>query len=86
MTMQQARLLAHALSCESTPKHFMHALFSTSPFCRNLHVTVSFSSPTVQKVQTVVYCTRSVYPEENEQLVKRVLEKIHTHPKLLPFR
>nr|XP_040042321.1 putative methyltransferase NSUN7 isoform X1 [Gasterosteus aculeatus aculeatus] len=38
------------------------------------------------KVQTVVYCTRSVYPEENEQLVKRVLEKTHTHPKLLPFR
>ncbi|XP_068607131.1 putative methyltransferase NSUN7 [Brachionichthys hirsutus] len=38
------------------------------------------------KVQTVVYCTRSVYPEENEQLVKRVLEKMHTHPKLLPFR
>ncbi|KAK1886224.1 putative methyltransferase NSUN7 [Dissostichus eleginoides] len=38
------------------------------------------------KVQTVVYCTRSVYPEENEQLVKRVLGKTHTHPKLLPFR
>ncbi|XP_049427631.1 putative methyltransferase NSUN7 [Epinephelus fuscoguttatus] len=38
------------------------------------------------KVQTVVYCTRSVYPEENEQLVKRVLEKTHTPPKLLPFR
>nr|XP_046269946.1 putative methyltransferase NSUN7 isoform X2 [Scatophagus argus] len=38
------------------------------------------------KVQTVVYCTRSVYPEENEQLIKRVLEKTHTHPKLLPFR
>ncbi|XP_015799072.3 putative methyltransferase NSUN7 [Nothobranchius furzeri] len=38
------------------------------------------------KVHTVVYCTRSVYPEENEQLVRRVLEKIHTHPKLLPFR
>ncbi|KAA8594824.1 hypothetical protein FQN60_011959, partial [Etheostoma spectabile] len=37
-------------------------------------------------VQTLVYCTRSVYPEENEQLVKRVLEKTHTHPKLLPFR
>ncbi|KAI4832020.1 hypothetical protein KUCAC02_015004, partial [Chaenocephalus aceratus] len=38
------------------------------------------------KVQTVVYCTRSVYPEENEQLVKRVSDKTHTHPKLLPFR
>ncbi|XP_071373204.1 putative methyltransferase NSUN7 [Centroberyx affinis] len=41
---------------------------------------------TFPKVQTVVYCTRSVYPEENEQLVKRVLEKANTHPKLLPFR
>ncbi|XP_029006106.1 putative methyltransferase NSUN7 isoform X3 [Betta splendens] len=38
------------------------------------------------KAQTVVYCTRSVYPEENEQLVKRVLDKTHTQPKLLPFR
>ncbi|XP_072319734.1 putative methyltransferase NSUN7 [Eucyclogobius newberryi] len=38
------------------------------------------------KVQTVVYCTRSEYPEENAQLVKRVLEKTRTHPKLLPFR
>ncbi|XP_007551956.1 putative methyltransferase NSUN7 isoform X1 [Poecilia formosa] len=38
------------------------------------------------KVQTVVYCTRSVCPEENEQLVGRVLEKTHIHPKLLPFR
>ncbi|XP_074538859.1 putative methyltransferase NSUN7 [Halichoeres trimaculatus] len=38
------------------------------------------------KVQTVVYCTRSVYPEENEQLVKRVLEKTHAPSKLLPFR
>ncbi|KAM6941647.1 putative methyltransferase NSUN7 [Lycodopsis pacificus] len=38
------------------------------------------------KVQTLVYCTRSVYPEENEQLVKRVIEKASTHPKLLPFR
>ncbi|XP_062243587.1 putative methyltransferase NSUN7 isoform X2 [Platichthys flesus] len=41
---------------------------------------------TFPKVQTVVYCSRSVYPEENEQLVKRVLNKTHTHPKLLPFR
>ncbi|XP_044201456.1 putative methyltransferase NSUN7 [Thunnus albacares] len=41
---------------------------------------------TFPKVQTVVYCTRSVYPEENEQLVKRMLEKAHTHPRLLPFR
>ncbi|KAJ0033093.1 hypothetical protein NQD34_000200, partial [Periophthalmus magnuspinnatus] len=38
------------------------------------------------KVQTVVYCTRSEYPEENAQLVKRVLEKTRIHPKLLPFR
>ncbi|XP_041640016.1 putative methyltransferase NSUN7 [Cheilinus undulatus] len=38
------------------------------------------------KVQTVVYCTRSVYHEENEHLVKRVLEKTHTPSKLLPFR
>ncbi|KAM7394255.1 hypothetical protein PAMP_021068 [Pampus punctatissimus] len=41
---------------------------------------------TFPKVQTVVYCTRSVYPQENEQLVRRVLEKANSHPKLLPFR
>lgn len=51
--------------------------------CRSYSRSLRLSVP---KVQTVVYCTRSVYPEENEQLVKRVLEKIHTHPKLLPFR
>ncbi|KAK7929247.1 hypothetical protein WMY93_005642 [Mugilogobius chulae] len=43
-------------------------------------------SLTFPKVQTVVYCTRSEYPEENAQLVKRVLEKTRSHPKLLPFR
>ncbi|XP_067353034.1 putative methyltransferase NSUN7 [Channa argus] len=41
---------------------------------------------TFPKVQTVVYCTRSVYPEENEQLVQRVLGRTYTHPKLLPFK
>ncbi|RVE76279.1 hypothetical protein OJAV_G00006690 [Oryzias javanicus] len=41
---------------------------------------------TFPKVQTVVYCTRSVYAEENEDLVRKVLEKARTHPKLLPFR
>uniref|UniRef100_A0A667WQE3 SAM-dependent MTase RsmB/NOP-type domain-containing protein n=1 Tax=Myripristis murdjan TaxID=586833 RepID=A0A667WQE3_9TELE len=39
----------------------------------------------MQDVQSVVYCTRSVHPEENEQLVKTVLENARTHPKLLPF-
>ncbi|CAL8331539.1 unnamed protein product [Merluccius merluccius] len=41
---------------------------------------------TFPKVQTVFYCTRSVYPQENEHLVKRVLEKTDTPPKLVPFR
>ncbi|KAJ8000443.1 hypothetical protein DPEC_G00180180 [Dallia pectoralis] len=41
---------------------------------------------TFPKVQGVVYCTRSVYPEENEVLVKRVLQKANKHPKLPPFR
>ncbi|KAF6733516.1 putative methyltransferase NSUN7 [Oryzias melastigma] len=41
---------------------------------------------TFPKVQTVLYCTRSVYPEENEDLVRKVLEKTRTPPKLLPFR
>ncbi|XP_056136483.1 putative methyltransferase NSUN7 [Lampris incognitus] len=41
---------------------------------------------TFPRVQTVVYCTRSVYPEENEQLVKTVLEEAVSHRNLLPFR
>ncbi|XP_077060689.1 putative methyltransferase NSUN7 [Siphateles boraxobius] len=38
------------------------------------------------KVKGVVYCTCSVYPEENEQLVKRVLENAESKAKALPFR
>ncbi|XP_054634391.1 putative methyltransferase NSUN7 [Dunckerocampus dactyliophorus] len=41
---------------------------------------------TFPQVETVLYCTRSVYKEENEQLVNRVLEKTHAPSKLLPFR
>ncbi|XP_037115874.1 putative methyltransferase NSUN7 [Syngnathus acus] len=41
---------------------------------------------TFPQVQTVLYCTRSVYVEENEQLVNRVLEKTHTPSRLRPFR
>ncbi|XP_077380742.1 putative methyltransferase NSUN7 [Festucalex cinctus] len=41
---------------------------------------------TFPQVQTVLYCTRSVYGKENEQLVNRVLEKTHITSKLLPFR
>ncbi|XDV14860.1 hypothetical protein PO909_015036 [Leuciscus waleckii] len=38
------------------------------------------------KVKGVVYCTCSVYPEENEQLVKRALENAESKAKALPFR
>ncbi|XP_076026411.1 putative methyltransferase NSUN7 [Genypterus blacodes] len=41
---------------------------------------------TFSKVQTVLYCTRSVYPEENEQLVQKVLEKARTNSRMLRFR
>ncbi|XP_057700469.1 putative methyltransferase NSUN7 isoform X2 [Corythoichthys intestinalis] len=54
LTIQQAKLLAHAL--------------------------------TFPQVQNILYCTRSVYSEENEKLVNSVLEKIRTPSKLLPFR
>ncbi|KAM9314833.1 putative methyltransferase NSUN7 [Pholidichthys leucotaenia] len=67
------------LSCGAVSKSRIHSL--TAQQVRLLGRALTFP-----KVQTVVYCTRSVYPEENEQLVKRVLEKTHTHPKLLPFR
>ncbi|XP_061575177.1 putative methyltransferase NSUN7 [Cololabis saira] len=67
------------LSHGSVSKSKLQAL--TSQQKRLLEHALTFS-----KVQTVVYCTRSVYPEENEQLVGKALEKTHTHPKLLPFR
>ncbi|CAJ1052239.1 putative methyltransferase NSUN7 [Xyrichtys novacula] len=67
--------LSHGFLSQSR-KHTM-----TTQQTRLLSHSLSFP-----KVQTVVYCTRSVYPEENEQLVKRVLEKTHSSSKLLPFR
>ncbi|KAF7217843.1 transcript variant X1 [Nothobranchius furzeri] len=94
LTNHQARLLGHALSCEYRSDIALfyalikQTLLDMSAFCDKY--LYSLSPPlhllSVPKVHTVVYCTRSVYPEENEQLVRRVLEKIHTHPKLLPFR
>ncbi|XP_029987848.1 LOW QUALITY PROTEIN: putative methyltransferase NSUN7 [Sphaeramia orbicularis] len=71
--------LLQDLCHDSVSKSKMNTM--TSQQARQLGHALSFP-----KVQTVVYCTRSVYPEENEQLVKRVLEKTHTHHKLLPFR
>ncbi|KAI4905734.1 hypothetical protein NFI96_012687 [Prochilodus magdalenae] len=41
---------------------------------------------TFPKVHTVVYCTCSVYAEENELLVKKALENAVVRPKLRPFR
>ncbi|XP_066508753.1 putative methyltransferase NSUN7 [Hoplias malabaricus] len=41
---------------------------------------------TFPKVHSVVYSTCSVYPEENELLVKRALENAIVRPKLRPFR
>ncbi|XP_056589704.1 putative methyltransferase NSUN7 [Triplophysa dalaica] len=40
---------------------------------------------TFSKVKAVVYCTCSVHPEENEQLVKGALEKADGKPKALPL-
>ncbi|XP_029356965.1 putative methyltransferase NSUN7 [Echeneis naucrates] len=71
-------LLPH-LSHGSVSQRKIHAM-------TNQQAQLLAHSLTFPKVQTVVYCTRSVYPEENEQLVNRVLEKTRAHPKLLPFR
>lgn len=78
LTTKQSWLLGHALTCEYnitvSKKHFNNSNHSL-PLCLS-----------VPKVQTVLYCTRSVYPDENEDLVRKVLEKARTPPKLLPFR
>ncbi|XP_072525651.1 putative methyltransferase NSUN7 [Salminus brasiliensis] len=41
---------------------------------------------TFPKVNAVIYCTCSVYREENELLVRRALENASVKPKLRPFR
>ncbi|XP_062865240.1 putative methyltransferase NSUN7 [Trichomycterus rosablanca] len=41
---------------------------------------------TFPRVKTVVYCTCSVYPEENEQLIRKVLRNAAVNPKARPFR
>ncbi|XP_056316381.1 putative methyltransferase NSUN7 [Danio aesculapii] len=41
---------------------------------------------TSPKVKAVVYCTCSVYPEENEEIVKRALQNANSKAKTLPFR
>ncbi|XP_026059780.1 putative methyltransferase NSUN7 [Carassius auratus] len=41
---------------------------------------------TFPKVKAVVYCTCSVYPEENERLVKRALQNADSKAKAVPFR
>ncbi|XP_062334988.1 putative methyltransferase NSUN7 isoform X1 [Osmerus eperlanus] len=63
----------------SVSQNRIHALMTR----QTQDLTHALSFP---KVQAVVYCTRSVYPEENELLVKRVLEKAVTHHKLLPYK
>ncbi|KAM9856992.1 putative methyltransferase NSUN7 [Aulostomus maculatus] len=69
-------------------EHLSHGSVSQSKLCEltTQQTRLLAHAVTFPKVQTVVYCTRSEYPEENEQLVKGVLEKTHTPSKLLPFR
>lgn len=40
----------------------------------------------VAKAQAVVYCTCSVYPEENEAVVKKALELQDLGTKVQPYR
>lgn len=40
----------------------------------------------VNKVQAIVYCTCSVYPEENELVVKKALESGVEGKKVQPYR
>lgn len=40
----------------------------------------------VTKAQAIVYCTCSVYPEENESVVKKALEFQDHGTKIQPYR
>lgn len=40
----------------------------------------------VKEVQAIVYCTCSVYPEENERVVKKALESGVEGDKVQPYR
>lgn len=47
---------------------------------------ISSSLNAVTKAQAVVYCTCSVYPEENEAVVKKALEFQDHGTKVQPYR
>lgn len=47
---------------------------------------ITSSLNVVMKAQAVVYCTCSVYPEENEVVVKKALEFQDPGNKIQPYR
>lgn len=49
-------------------------------------IIINYTSFIVTKAQAVVYCTCSVYPEENEAVVKKALEFQDLGIKVQPYR
>lgn len=49
-------------------------------------IIINYTSFIVAKAQAVVYCTCSVYPEENEAVVKKALELQDLGIKVQPYR
>ncbi|XP_051766687.1 putative methyltransferase NSUN7 [Ctenopharyngodon idella] len=73
------RGLLHGLSKGTISDSKMEALVAKQT--QDLNHALTFP-----KVKGIVYCTCSVYPEENEQLVKRALENADSKAKAVPFR
>ncbi|KAI2668616.1 hypothetical protein H4Q32_005373 [Labeo rohita] len=73
------RELLHGLSKGIISDSKLEALVAKQT--QNLNHALAFP-----KVKAVVYCTCSVYPEENERLVKRALENADSKAKAVPFR
>ncbi|XP_051983582.1 putative methyltransferase NSUN7 [Xyrauchen texanus] len=77
---------------ESGDKELLHGLSKGTISDNKLEALVAKQEQdlnhalTFPKVKAVVYCTCSVYPEENESLVKRTLENADNKSKALHFR
>ncbi|XP_053533484.1 putative methyltransferase NSUN7 isoform X5 [Ictalurus punctatus] len=65
---------------------YVCGLPADSALREELHVTLSRIGCKIPKVHGVVYCTCSVYAEENELVVKSALKNAAARTKLRPFR
>lgn len=68
---------------------YKQTLGNPAKFCKIVNGVIMLTTSSlkiVTKAQAVVYCTCSVYPEENEAVVKKALELQDLGTKVQPYR